>query len=371
MIFTSSKSILGQALKVAARGVKLRSPLPVTQCVRIQTTDTGSDVPVRLFSTDTELAIHTQLRADVKQAGEVCAPMKRLAEIVNSLTSQELKFTCDEALRITVASGRSVFKLSGVDAREMPVSPQIADKTGLAIPEGLLRSMFAKTAYAVSKDDTRPRLTGACMTLSGNTMELAATDAHTLALYRQEFSDHLEHELRVVVPRETMLELLNLADQDSDRPASLWIDSNTIAIQVGENWIMSRLIAGEYPQYWSFIPDTVETSVVVDRESLIEVFKRVQIIARDDLNKVFCKFEQGLLSMETNSGDDCFTEELAIEHEGNPLEIILNVGQTLAILSSFDGDAIFMGMNGPLKPVLFRPMESEEYFAVGMPMNSG
>lgn len=369
MVFVCSKTAISHALKVASRGVKLRSPLPVTQCVRFWVAEEGPEIPVSLYSTDTEIAIHTQLMANVKQAGEVCVPMKRFLEIVSSLPNQELKFTCDDALRISITSGRSVFRLSGVDARDMPVVRQIADDVGLTISEGLLYSMFAKTVYAAAKDDTRPRLTGACLTLADNRMELAATDAHILAIYSQEFSESLNRELRVIIPRETLLEFLNLAEEDSDRSASLWIDENALAIQVRDHWLASRLIVGDYPKYWSFVPESVETSVVIARDSFIDSLKRVQIIARDNLNKVVCKFEPDYLSLETSYGDNCFTEELVTTHDGKPIEIVLNVSQTLSILSSFEGENIFVGMNDPLKPVLFRSMESDDYFSVGMPMN--
>lgn len=369
MQLVMNKADFSAALKVAGRGVKSRSPLPVTHCVRIRATETGATVPVSLFATDCELAVYTQFYADVQQVGEVCVPAKRISEITQSLSAKTLKLKCSPELAITVSSGKSLFRMTGIEATELPTFPSVADETGLTLPEGLLRRLVAQVVYAASKNETRIKLTGVCLTVKENVVELAATDAMILAVARQDLDTDFGRVLQVIIPRDAVLELLHLAREGSEEPADLWIDDNQIAFHVGDHWLFSRLIDGPYIDYEKLMPRDSVATLVFNREELIASLKRIHLIAAENYSRVTCHFHDNIAFLKTSCMDESVEEEVPIQHYGEPMKIDLNSSQLLSILDSFEGEMLTIRLESPVRPIVVFSTDLPLSFAVNMPMN--
>ena len=87
-------------------------------------------------------------------------------------------------------NGEGSYNLSGMSSEEFPNTPTVIDGLTLSLQEDTflnsskILDMINKTAFAVSKDDTRPVLNGVFWHIGGDKMEMVSTDGSRLACYR-------------------------------------------------------------------------------------------------------------------------------------------------------------------------------------------
>lgn len=370
MRFTCPRAVLSQSLKIAARAIKSRSPFPVTEMIRFTAQGEGDQGSVSLYATDTEFAIATSFPAQVAAGGWSCLPAKRITEIVAALPEQPLQVKCSDDLGTTITAGKITFRMTGMDPADMPLFPTVQDEIGISLPESLWHRMLKRVVYATSKNDSHPRLTGSCLTIADNYLELAATDSHMLGVCRQEFEGDLGYDLRVIIPREAQLELLHLTSANSDETVNLWLDSQQLVVSTHQWWLKTRMIDGDFPKYDAFFPKTADTEVEIERAALIDSLKRVQIVAKDDVQRARCQFNAGTLKMKAVAGEHEVEEELTTRQSGADLQIVLNAGHVLSILETFGTDHVRLIMNGALRPIWIKPVGATDlYSAINMPMN--
>lgn len=373
MQLTCSKKTLSDALCITARAVKARSPLPVLQCVRF--TASAEDNTVRLYATDYEAAIETTVDAEVEESFDTALLAKQFSEIVHAMPGDELKIKMTDAGNVTFQSKKSTLRMSGISPEDMVSLPPVDDDIGLILPEWMLRAIIGRVVFAASTCETQARLCGSNLVVRANYVEMAATDSHVLSVHRQMFDGEMGRELSVIIPRQTQLDLLKLLKENAETDVMVRVDGQQISFHVcdGRFTLTSRLISGDFVNYDRFTPKGSGVSVIIDRETALDAAKRLSIAAREDSHRIHCTYAGATLKMRAQAaGGNCDAdEELQITLEGGPATHCLNVQQLMSVLSAFDTDEIQLGFDGALRPVLFKPVGCDEYFAVVMPMHAG
>src|SRR6266481_1378013 len=107
MRFTISREKLQEGLAAVTASVPAKTTLPVLANILVETTDRG----IKLSGTDLDIAVSTEVAADVDNAGAVTIPAKKLSEIARELPPSPVKVAALGEQRITLECGRSRFKL--------------------------------------------------------------------------------------------------------------------------------------------------------------------------------------------------------------------------------------------------------------------
>jgi len=80
------------------------------------------------------------------------------------------------------------------------------------IPAKILSSLIAKTAFAISNEESRYTLNGALLLLKPDTITMVATDGHRLAVAEIDHKfEGLTREVRPLVPKKALIEVQRLA----------------------------------------------------------------------------------------------------------------------------------------------------------------
>src|SRR4029079_14726548 len=101
MRFTISREKLQDALTAVTASVPAKTTLPVLANVLLETTDRG----VRFSATDLDIAVTTEVSADVETAGAVTVPAKKLAEIARELPPSAVRITAASEQRVALECG--------------------------------------------------------------------------------------------------------------------------------------------------------------------------------------------------------------------------------------------------------------------------
>src|SRR3954451_6824359 len=107
MRFTISREKLQEGLAAVTPTTPPKTTLPVLANILVETTEKG----IRLSGTDLDIAVTTEVSADVEAQGPVTIPAKKLSEIARELPPSPVKIAAVGEQRITLECGRSRFKL--------------------------------------------------------------------------------------------------------------------------------------------------------------------------------------------------------------------------------------------------------------------
>ncbi len=86
MRFTISREKLQEGLAAVAASIPAKTTLPVLANILVETTEKG----IRLSGTDLDIAVSTEVAADVESAGAITIPAKKLSESARELLGMQL-----------------------------------------------------------------------------------------------------------------------------------------------------------------------------------------------------------------------------------------------------------------------------------------
>src|SRR5204862_7589896 len=109
MRFTISREKLQEGLSAVAASVPTKTTLPVLANILVETTEKG----IRLSGTDLDIAVSTEVAADVEAPGAITIPAKKLSEIARQLPPSPVKIAAAGERRVTLVCGRAHFKILG------------------------------------------------------------------------------------------------------------------------------------------------------------------------------------------------------------------------------------------------------------------
>jgi DNA polymerase-3 subunit beta len=369
MKVTCSPQQLGQGLQAVSRAVSTRTTLPILNNVLIQTTPAG----LQLTATNLEIGIKHTVAAEVQEEGGISAPARLLTDFVTSLPEEKLSITLDKKSQsLNLKCSRFDANIRGIDAAEYPAVPTTsAEGRVLQFNQSEFQTAIDQTTIAASADEGRPVLTGVYAQLNGQSLVLAATDGHRLAVKTMRTENGKgEATEQVVIPARALAELSRiLKDGKTDVALTLPPAKNQVFFKAGGVELMSRLIEGTYPNYQQVIPAEAKTKVRTKTQELLRTAKVVSYFAKDSANVIKLSAAPGkLILAATTSEIGGNTAEVEAEVEGQEVQIAFNAKYLLDVLQVLGSEDVSLTFNGPLSPGVIKPVGREDYVYIIMPV---
>ena len=133
----------------------------------------------------------------------------------------------------------------------------------------MLKNMIRRTIFAVSTEETRPIFTGCLFEIENNKLNVVAVDGFRLAL-RSIYLNKQTNDFSAVIPGKTLNEV-NKIISDSFEPVKIGVAKNQALFEMDNCKVVTRILDGEFLNYKNVIPDTWETRMRVERNSLLIV----------------------------------------------------------------------------------------------------
>ncbi|MCJ7796547.1 MAG: DNA polymerase III subunit beta, partial [Thermoleophilia bacterium] len=129
---------------------------------------------------------------------------------------------------------------------------------------------------------------------------------------------------------------------------------NQVLFEVGGVWLVSRLIDGQFPNYRQLLPETFEYEVSVDKAEILEVVRRVGLLAQRNA-PVRLKFADNTLTVAAESQDvGRARESIPVRYEGEEIEIGFNPEYLEAGVNAVTDDTVLLKFISPLRPGLIQ-----------------
>lgn len=366
MRFTISREKLQEGLAAVSASIPAKTTLPVLANILVETTDKG----VRLSGTDLDIAVSTEVAADVEAAGAVTIPAKKLSDLARELPPSPVKIASVGEQRVTLECGRSKFKLLGLPKDEFPAFPSVRFNESWKIRSGDLQKLISHTSFAVSTEESRPILNGVLWELRPEQMRMVATNGHRLAKMEIPIQSANAPASDLIVPPKALEQVRRLFPAEEELEIAR--GENHIGFRSPLTSIFTRLIEGPYPNYDQVIPKDNDKSAIADKNALGAALRRMSIIASDQTHRIRLSFNSGMIRFSVTTPDlGEAQDELPVRYTGDQLDIGFNANYLLEILRYIPTDEVKLTFRAPERAATIEPegwSDSASYMCLVMPL---
>jgi DNA polymerase III subunit beta len=365
MKISTSRDSLAATLQLVSRAVSTRSTLPSLGGI-LAIVDSGG---VTMRATDMELALTRAVdEAQTEREGTVLLPGRLLVDVVRNLPHGEVTLEQRAEQRdVELTAGSARFHLRTLPAEDFPRLPEFEGEA-VKLPGPALAETIERVARAASRDEVRPILTGVLLQADENRLTMVATDSYRLSVKHTELESPVDQRLEANVPARALRELSRIVTAEGAEEVEIAMPRNQVVFRVGPVLLSSRLIEGQFPSWRQLIPESFEHEVRLPREEFLEVARRVGQLAQRNapLRLAFAEGELTVAAETPDIGDA--TEAMPAPYSGEPLEIAFNPQFLIEGVDSVDTDELAVQLSSPLRPGLLRPVGSEDFSYLVMPI---
>jgi DNA polymerase-3 subunit beta len=367
MKFSVTRNSLLNELNLVQGVIEKKSTIPILSNILIEASGEHLDIA----ATDLDVTIRCGCPAEVSAEGTTTISARRLFDIVRLLPdSAVIEFSLLENDWVQLRSGNSQYKIVALPKDNFPSIPESASTTAI-IPGSLLRSMIQRTMFAITQEESRYSLNGALLALFPGGLRMVATDGHRLALVNKEMEiPGLETEVRSLIPRKTLVEILKLIG-DQDVMIEFGRDENHLFFNVGNKRLVSRILAGQFPNYELVIPRENNKLIVASSKIFGDGIRRAAIMSDEKLKAIRLSFKPGALELTASCAEAGESHEVVpIDYEGESMDIGFNPQYLLDFISACGSDSISISIKDSETQGLLNPVDTKDidYQYVVMPM---
>jgi DNA polymerase-3 subunit beta len=372
---TLSTAALLNELQTAARIASSRSAVQALSGVQLDV----SDGALELRATDMEVGLRLRVPAEQISAGVAVLPARLLLDVVRALPSADVSLelhVAEQAVRLV--SGTAVFELRTLRNEDFPHLPLAPADGGVMLDAPAFIDTVARVARSASRDDTRPVLTGILVSVSDSSLRMVATDSYRLSVKTTQLEEAVASPFEANVPARALQELARIAQQTAAKQIGVARLDNQVVFtlagagsDVSDAMLSSRLIDGQFPNFQQLLPETSEHELLLPREELADVVRRISLLAQKN-SPLRLGFSEGELRVSAQTPDVGEAHEtLPLSFAGEAFEIGFNPEFLRDGLESVESEEILIKLSSPLRPGLIESADGSGFVYLVMPIRLG
>lgn len=366
MKISIARGELLDALSTVSRGLSSRTTLPILSGIHVST---HNDEAI-FQATDLEVSVKTSCKARIEDGGQTVLSGKLLTDIIRSLPEAAITITSDISGTANITCGQSSFTMKTLPPDDYPKFPEVTPNETVSLPAEEFSHVVHQVSRSVSKDETRPILTGILVVVEDGVLRMVATDSYRLCIKEATVSG-VSGGIELVVPGKAMEDVAKLVG--SAETVSIGVAENQVVFTFGNTTFISRRIEGTFPNYRQLLPKEFVTRVVVDRMEFLEAVKRVSLMAQHN----------SPIRLSVNAGNHTLTlsaasqdigeasEDIQVTPQGEDIEIAFSHIYLMDGIAVAEEDTIALETTSPLKPGVIKPAEKDDFIYLLMPVRIG
>ena len=362
MIFICQKQKLQEGILIAQKAITGKSTMPILEGIYIH----ASKNQLTLVGSDMDVSIQTKVEADVLEEGSIVIDSKIFGEIIRKLPNSDIRIEIIENDTVQITCEKSVFNVVYMNAEEFPQLPKIDETKQIQVPQNILKNMIKSTSFAIAQDETRPILQGILFEIKDKNLNLVALDGYRLAI-KSEYLDN-DFDLDIVIPGKTLNEVAKILE-DSESLVNITFTNNHILFNLDDTKIISRLLDGKYVNYNSLLPQEHKLLVEVNRQELQNCIERASLMVKEgNSNLIKLNIKEDMMIITSNSQLGKVREEVAINLQGEGIEIAFNSRYLIDVLRSMEEEVVLLEMTSSVTPCVIKAKNTNSYKYLVLPV---
>lgn len=350
------KNTLLRELQYVQGVVERKTTVPILANLLLEAE--GSELVVT--ATDLDVTFRCSCKARINKEGAITVPARKFIDIIRLLPDEadvHLKeIMSDSSAWMEILCQRSRFKVASLARESFPDVPTFEGEH-IYLPAKALSFMISRCIYAITLEESRYTLNGALMVVNPAGISFVTTDGHRLVLVEHDVAlDNIEEEIRVLIPKKTLVELKTLAQDAESESVSFARTEKHIFFKVDERRLYSRILTGQFPNYEMVIPQDCEHKIIVNAVEFAGCLKRTSVMSDEESKAVIFDVQEDEMGIKSDSSDyGEANDSIPIEYQGESFRIGFNAQYILDFLNGLNVEKIALKLNDQRKQGLFVP----------------
>jgi DNA polymerase-3 subunit beta len=302
-------------------------------------------------ATDRVLAVYCNFECIVEAGGTVFVPAKLFSDVVKELpeTDVELKLTDSQLIISAGKLNEFVMKLPIMEESSWRDVPVIKTENSAEISGKKLSYMIDQVQFCVAQDSPRNYGTVAYLHKpDGETCRMVGTDGFRLSYC----------EINVPMPdsflgngvclsKRAIAEIQRMCSEQFEKVSiAISEDETTLVASVPEYQVFIRLSSVKYPNYMGVLPKKNSSSVLIGRDHLQTVARRVLLAADKSRALQLCFSDSSLTLNSKTTGSSEGREIIPLsEYHGPKFDVAVNGKFLTDIFSTTNSDNLTLHFN--------------------------
>jgi DNA polymerase-3 subunit beta len=337
MEITVSRQDLLRELTATQSVVERKTTIPILSNFLLE----ADDDKIVITATDLDQSIRTSCVAKVKKPGSCTIPARKLYDYIRLLADGDMSIKLLENHWVQIRAGRSNTRMVGMARANFPQVPEFPTGGVIKIPVASLRTLIARTIFAISNEESRYTLNGALLILKAESIAMVATDGHRLAHIEKtaESFPGINTEKKTLVPRKALQELQSLLSNTEAEFIEFADDDATLFFRIGHRVLTSRKLTGQFPNYEAVMPRDNTKFVIVRSTDLAASIQRVAQFADERSGAIKMRIEQNELKVSSSSTESGESEDtIETPYSFDPIVVGFNSSYLIDFLKAIGNE---------------------------------
>lgn len=359
------KEKLLQIISKTERITSKSSQLPILSCLLLEVKNNN----LKIKATNMDLGIESVIPVKVEGDGVVAVLGSVFNNLISNIQNNKSIFLelINGNLQIKTEYSKTVIK--SYPFEDFPTIPKVSDGLSFDLDSKKFIKGLKSVFFSSSLSGVKPELSSVYVYVNNNDLVFAATDSFRLA----------EKRIRVVkggVFFSVLIPFKNIPDiirifEDVDGDINTCLSKNQISFSYGNNYLVSRVVDGVFPDYKQIIPNDFKTEAIVLKQDLLSTLK-ISNIFSDKFNQVNIRIIPSKKIFEITTKNTHIGENINIipaSLSGDEIIVNFNYKYIADCLQSIDSDSISLSFCGVSKPLTIRGVSDKSFTYIVMPMN--
>lgn len=370
MKFTIQKNDIVNVLAKIQGLTGRRSSLAITECIRINVSDSG----LQIIATDLETGYEGHFPVEHETPGTMAISARKFYEIVREFPDSKILIDESENRLVDIGNKNVQFHIKGMNPEDFPTTPTIEDVDYFSVDASSFKKMIDKTIVVSGiGEDKKPHINGVFFErLSDRTppvIRMVSTDGSRLSKYDFQFPDDasVTQGPGVLIPKKGLNEVSKFLPDSGT--VQVGIQESYFVVASSRETIYIRLLEGQFPQYEDIIERENGQKIVVGKERFHHMVKRMSILCNDSYRAALFTFDADELVINaTNPDIGESKEDMPISYKGGKIQAAFNPKFFIDTVNSIDDNEIVINIKSEEQPCLIEGKEDKSYLSAIMPM---
>ena len=378
MKFIIKRDILLESLNHTSKAISSKNLIPILSGIKFELKEEG----LYLYASDTDISIKSFIPSDkieeIKELGSVVISGKYIVEIIRKLPDTDISIEVLDGYKMLIYAknkeddDESAIKidLNGINPNEFPNLDIEESNEPIVLNTSMFKNIINQTFFATSQNESRPLLTGINFKITGNKLEVIATDSYRLSKKEIEIDTNIDNEVNIVIPGKNLLELSKILADDDDN-IYMHIFTNKVLFKYKNIMFLSRLLSGTYPATSSIIPNEFDIVVECKYYDLYNMIDRASLLTSDhDKNTIKMDISDGYLIISSNSPEIGNASEKIVTDCTEEISISFSSKYMSEAIRSFGQETITLCLNNDSSPIVVKSKEDESLVQLVLPIKT-
>jgi DNA polymerase III subunit beta len=337
MEITVSRQELVKELTATQSVVERKTTIPILSNFLIE----ADGDRLNITATDLDQAIRTSAAVKVKKPGACTIPARKLYDYIKLLPDGDISIKLLDNHWVQIRSGRSNTKMVGMARANYPQVPEFPSVAATSISTLALKTLIARTIFAISNEESRYTLNGALLVIKAESLAMVATDGHRLSYVEKpnELLEGISGEKRVLIPRKALQELQQLLGTTEAEKVEFADDEHTLFFRVGHRTLSTRKLSGQFPNFEAVMPRDNTKFAVVRSSELSAAIQRVAQFADERSGAIKLRLEGNELKISSSSTESGESEDtIDTPYSSDPIIVGFNSVYILDFLKALGNE---------------------------------